>query len=380
MLVRKQIADIKENYIIMNILYLTSNLSMGGTELFAFELATTMRSLGENVYWGAIKDGVLKKQIDESGVCLFDCGLGRKPIPNPIAAIRKVRKAVKKYHIDIIHAIDAYSAIVSCYAFKFSRNRPKIVWSNVGIGISSYITMHDKCERYLDGITTETQYIRFRLMEAGFDPFKIKVFHRCRPLREPSTDPNTIRQQLNIRHDDYVIITVGRLVLFKGNHILISALPSLLKSHPNVKLLIIGDGPERNNLVEQARQLKVSDNVIFKGFVNDVENYYNASDLVAFPTYIEALGHICFEAMYYKKPIVASYTGGVIENIQDHKTGLLVPAADIEAWSNSILEVIENEALSEELVRNGTDFMRKVEMERPLIDANINKFYHDLCK
>ncbi len=359
----------------MNILYLTSGLEMGGTELFALDLAKESIKHGHRVVWGTVKAGGLKKFVSEQGIELVNCHLQRRPFPRIVSAIIALKRTVKKYNIDIIHSADVYSALISCLAFGRRKKCPKLVWTNVGIGINSYGKIKKLCEPYLDAITTETNYIRNRLLEAGFEPEKIFVCYRCRPMKEPMKSREEIRKELKLEDDDFLIGSMGRLAKPKGNHTIISALPSVLKEHPNVKFLIVGDGIEKKNLIDLAHRLNMQDRVIFYGFSTDVAELYNAMDAVVFPTYYEALGHICFEAMHYKKPLIASCTGGILETVTNNVNGLLVPPAKTEEWAYAIKRIINEPQLRRSLVENGVEFMKNMENQNQLATQKILDIY-----
>lgn len=364
----------------MNILYLTSGLNMGGTELFTLDLALEMQSRGVTVYWGTASCGDLKEHVNKIGINTINCRLDRHPIPNPIWSILRIRKVCRSKKIDVIHAVDAYSAIISCIAFKFKRYRPKIVWTNVGIGINSYTIMHKYCSRILDAVTTETQYVRNRLLEVGFAPERIQVFYKCRPMKAPSMSREDARKKLGITDDDVVIGTVGRVVRAKGNHTIVEAMPKILKSCPNTKLLIVGNGPEEKNLKDQAHKFGINNSVIFEGFHDDIENIYPAFDIVAFPTYNECLGHISFEAMNYGKPLVASFTSGNIENVQNGITGVLVPPGMPAEWAEALIKVITDKPFADKLVANGIKYIEHMNSNRDKVNDEILNMYNKLCR
>ncbi|MCM1066931.1 MAG: glycosyltransferase family 4 protein [Muribaculaceae bacterium] len=364
----------------MNILYLTSGLNMGGTELFTLDLVQEMMSRGETVYWGTASRGGLKGYVDSIGIQTINCRLDRHPFPNPLWAMARIRTVSKTYKIDVIHAVDAYSAIVACLAFKYTKKRPKIVWTNVGIGISTYKSMQRYCSKLLDAVTTETQYVRNRLIEARFEPERIQVFYKCRPMKKPTMTRETVRNKFGFTNADIVIGTVGRVVRSKGNHTIIEAMPRILESCPNVKLLIVGNGPEEENLRSLAVDLGVSDAVRFEGFHNDIENIYPVFDVVAFPTYNECLGHISFEAMFYKKPLVASFTSGNIENVQSGVNGVLVPPGMPRKWADALIRVIEDKEFAASLVNNGVKYVEELDENRSKVNDGIQNLYKVLCQ
>lgn len=340
----------------MNILYLTGCLSVGGTELYTLDYAQTIRRAGQTVFWATIREGIFRETVEKSGIPLLYCELGKR---SPIAlmrAVRQLRRIVAEHNIDLIHATDAYSAMVAARAFKPKQKKHSLIWSNVGISSLSYLLMRKLCRNRIDGYIAVSHFIRNRMIEEGFDPQRITVYSQNRVTPESTKSREETRAEYGIGPEDFVIGSVGRLAPLKGNRTVLDALEPVVEKHPNVKLLLIGDGPERQALAQRAEELELTKNVIFAGFCSDIENLYPAFDLVVFPTYYEALGYIPYEAMHHHRPIIASRTGGVPELVIDGYNGLLVPPAMSKQWSDAILQLIENPEQRDMLVKNGTAF------------------------
>lgn len=343
----------------MNILYLTGCLSIGGTELYTLDYAKTIQAAGQTVYWATIRGGLLRETVEQSGIPLLYCELGKRSPFAMLRAFRQLRAIVEDYSIDLIHATDAYSAMVAALAFRERNKKHTLIWSNVGIGSLSYLLMRKLCGHRIDGYIAVSHFIRNRMIEEGFDPDRITVYSQNRVTPASTRTREEVREFYGIEPGDFVIGSVGRLVPLKGNRTVLEALKPVVNAHPYVKFLLVGDGPEREVLTERAKRLHLSDNVIFAGFCEDIENLYQAFDMVVFPTYYEALGYIPYEAMYHKRPIIASRTGGVPELVTDGYNGLLVPPAMPKLWTDAMLRLIGDPELRSRLVENGTAFYEK---------------------
>jgi glycosyltransferase involved in cell wall biosynthesis len=142
-----------------------------------------------------------------------------------------------------------------------------------------------------------------------------------------------------------IIVSVGRLVYYKGFEYLIRAM-----SKVRGKLLIAGDGPLRGALEHEARAGGVADRVIFLGRVQDVAPYYHASDLFVLPSIArsEAFGIVQLEAMACGKPVVNTRLESGVPFVSLNKvTGLTVPPCDAEALAQAINKLLGNRALRE---------------------------------
>ncbi len=146
------------------------------------------------------------------------------------------------------------------------------------------------------------------------------------------------------RRLNFEILFAGFLYKLKGVEYLLRAIPTVIKEYPNIKLRIIGEGPEKGNLIKLAEKLEIRDKVIFQGFVPHVEiaRYYQNCDIFCFPTLGEPFGKAILEAMACGKPVIASNIGGPSRLIEDGKTGFLVPPKKPGAIAEKILSLVSD--------------------------------------
>jgi len=116
----------------------------------------------------------------------------------------------------------------------------------------------------------------------------------------------------------------GRLSVEKGQFDAISAFSEILSDFPGAKLLIVGDGKQRDFLEMQVRERDLARNVIFTGFQEDVKPLMAACDIVLVPSLKEGFGLAAVEAMAMGIPVVASSVGGLPEIVQNEVTGVLI--------------------------------------------------------
>ena len=132
--------------------------------------------------------------------------------------------------------------------------------------------------------------------------------------------------------DSLIILFIGRLIMEKGVKYLIGAMPVVLKEHPTARLIIVGEGPEKNDLMQLSKKLDVDKNISFKGELpnDELPGLYRNSDIFVLPSIVnkagdtEGLGVVLLEAMASKVPVIGSNVGGIPEVIKDGKTGMLV--------------------------------------------------------
>ena len=138
----------------------------------------------------------------------------------------------------------------------------------------------------------------------------------------------------------YLIGNVGRLSKQKGMKYYIEAMPKVLDKHPKVRFYIIGDGEEKNELIELSRKMNV--NPIFMGFRKDVRQLMNQLDFIVLSSLWEGLPLTPIEAFSVGKTVIATGVDGTLEIVKNNENGLLVEVKDSDGIANKINWLIDN--------------------------------------
>lgn len=159
----------------------------------------------------------------------------------------------------------------------------------------------------------------------------------------------SVRSELGISPDRQIIGSIGRLVQQKGQKYLIEAIAQIKAKHPDVLLLVIGDGPLENELKEYTKDLGIEDNVIFLGIRRDIPSLLSAMNIFVFPSLWEGLGNALIEAMAAGKPIIATGIPVVKEIFDSCNGGIIVPPENSEALAFSFESIFNDKNLSQKL-------------------------------
>lgn len=151
-------------------------------------------------------------------------------------------------------------------------------------------------------------------------------------------------------HKDRVLISVGRLAREKNWHTLLAAVAEVMRSQPDTRLVILGEGEERASLEKQAKKLRISDKVELPGSVPfaEIPHYLFAADLFCFASITETQGLVTLEAMAADLPVVAVAASGTSDVITPEKEGLLTENS-AEALAQAIIRVLQDDPLREGL-------------------------------
>jgi PEP-CTERM/exosortase A-associated glycosyltransferase len=157
---------------------------------------------------------------------------------------------------------------------------------------------------------------------------------------------------------------IGSFYAYEGLDLLLEALPRMLAAAPDIRVLLVGGGPQEANLKAQAQALGVADKVVFTGRVPHAEvgRYYDQIDLLVYPRHCMRLTELVtplkpLEAMAQGRLFVASDVGGHRELIRDGETGLLFKAEDVDALAKRALEALNLPDGGETLRRNGRRYV-----------------------
>lgn len=167
-------------------------------------------------------------------------------------------------------------------------------------------------------------------------------------------EPERIRSELGLVGKP-VIGIVARVSPEKGQQWLIEAMPGVVSRVPDVVLVVVGDGADRQRLTKLAESLGVAPNIRWLGRLPREEalGHYGAMDVVVAPSQWEGFGLCAAEAMAFSKPVVASDVGGLSEVVQDGRTGRLVDYGDVAGLSEEICGLLADDNLRRRLGSEG---------------------------
>jgi glycosyltransferase involved in cell wall biosynthesis len=176
---------------------------------------------------------------------------------------------------------------------------------------------------------------------------ELRVIHNGTPLNSVARDSKIrggILEELGLSNDALLVLTVARLGMQKAHAVLLEAIPDILRLHPNVHFLWIGEGEQREALQQRIQTLGVGARVHLLGFRDDVPRYLAAADLFAIPTHYEGLPFSLVEAMAAGLPVVASVVSGIPEVLEDGAVGLLVEENTPESWRAGVCALLDDPA------------------------------------
>lgn len=213
--------------------------------------------------------------------------------------------------------------------------------------------------KHLEEIRVPTLKYVDILKEKGLDPDKMKLFARNIEPNFVQNDPNhqeMLRSNYDL-NDKVTLLYAGRIGKEKNIHFIFDIYDQLKLQHDNVKLMLIGDGPEKDRLCELYRS---DPNVIFTGRVprEQLCHYYLVADLFLFPSTTDTFGMVVLEAQACGLPAIVTDVGGPQEIVKDGQTGNILPAGLKSRWVETVNDVISDILSNPDLYRKRRDQIR----------------------
>lgn len=337
------------------IAHVVSSFQAGGVEQVVVDLAGFQRGAGHDVLAVAIAeepDGPCADQLRRRGVEVhlvpkcpgFDATLTARLAA--LFATRGVMLVHAHNHLPLIYAAPAGWM-----------HRVPTIHTNHGVSqdMRGRRWLRSVASAFVDAhvaVSQSTAAVALRQREV--DPQKLHVVANGIDLWEFGPDPAArarVRAELAIPQDAWVIGSVGRLAPVKNHALLVrAAARSLPRSG---RLVLVGEGDERGRLVALARELGVSDRVLFAGERGDVPALLAAFDVFALPSLAKGLPIALLEAMATGLPVVATDVGGVSTALIDREAGFLVPSDEVAPFAARLSELHADPARAAKMGQRG---------------------------
>jgi len=206
--------------------------------------------------------------------------------------------------------------------------------------------------RKVDSFIAISQEIADGLMKDGIPPERIRHItnfvdtDKFRPIN--NSERHMFKRTLSL-DKNIVINFTGRIVKRKGLDILINAFAKNTELTFSSRLLIVGTGPDEQRVKEMVSDFGIGDKVRFLGHSSEVTRYYQASDIFVLPSYAEGMPNSLLEAMACGLPVIASRIGGVVDVVEDGRSGILFEPGDVTGLSSAMIKLLKDVELRQRL-------------------------------
>lgn len=289
------------------------------------------------------------------------------------AELLAVRRVVKKQKIDLIHAHWILPQGYIAYLMKKWYHIPYIATAHAGdvfpLKNKFLKALAKKVIKNADFATANSNFTKKTILEIfpNLDKNKIAVVPMGVDLANFNHSKKSISLRYKYKINRELLLTVGRLAEKKGIKYVIEAMPKVLEEFPEAKLMVVGDGPEKQDLIKLTTMQNLGHAVIFVSKVSHKElpKFYASADLFIGPSIVtksgdtEGLGVVFLEALASGTPVIGSNVGGIPDIIKEGVTGVLVEEKNPEELAKKIIELLKHKELRDKTVKNGKALIEK---------------------
>jgi L-malate glycosyltransferase len=332
-----------------HILYVLPYMNLGGTEKQAFSL---MNNLQQRYQISLLApDGLGAKPFRDAGFSYYEFPRLEQNLVGGLWKFRHSLLAIQRQRsIDAIHIHGAHELILLVRLFL--PGVPVIFTVHGYHGRQSPVSYRLSavfCNWFANQVIAVSQSELALLAEHHLKVHKTTLIYNGVAETQPDLvriDELAKQFAISLTDNEIAIGTAARLSEAKGLKYLILAVAQLIDRHPNIKLIIAGEGELEKDLRQLVIDLGLGKHVVFAGYVADLQNLLSLMQIFVLPSLQEPFGLVCAEAMSLGKPIVGTDVGGIPEQVVHGLTGFTVPPADPQALAKSIDSLISDPLLS----------------------------------
>lgn len=305
----------------------------------------------------------LTKAVRETGTPL-DIVMERRRFDTNV--IPQLRSAVARRHVDLIWSNSVKSHFLVRWA-GLNRSRRWIAFHHGYTTVDAKMRFYNQLDRWslrnANQVFTSSAAFVGELEQRSVQPDHIHVQHMpIRPFTPVSEKQRAeIRRQYRLDDRTRVVLSVGRLSREKGHADLIQAFPRIreLAGDASLRLLLVGEGPERPRIERLCRALKLSDFVILAGQQDDINRYYDIADVFVLPSHSEGCPNVLLEAMAAGVPVIATAVGGIPEVVTSGRDAILVKKNDREALAYATAQLLNDQGCRDLLISSAREIVAR---------------------
>jgi len=338
---------------------------LAGTEIATYYMAGHLAQRGHEVHVITSLDEGLPEESYEQGFYIHRLPRIRNRFASAFVFCIDIVRAIRKINPEIIHVQSFCIAIPALISKKFYKI-PYVLW-----GQGSDVYLPDPLTKMTSKITMQNADSMIALTE------DMKQAMQSIYYRDVAVVPNGIefKEYMSeapvnmIKGSEKRILFVGRLYPVKGVQYLLQAMKIIHEEMPDVKLILVGDGEEREHLESLTDSLEIRERVEFAGRVlhKKVQDYMNQADVLVLPSLSEGFPLTILEAMACGLPIVATRVRGVPDIVENDTNGYLVDTKDPEQIAWALLKILENEQLRKNISKNNREKVKTYSWDKVVV-------------
>lgn len=344
----------------MKVTYLITKATWGGAQQYVYDLMQEVLQKENKVELIFGEHGELAEKAKHLDVTIHQADIPwRISILRDIKAIIRLVAILEKTKPDTLHANSSKAGILGVIAGRLA-GVPKIIFTAHGWAFNEkrpayqkviFFIVHYLTVLFSNKTIAVSENIKSSFVRLPFMASKISVIHNsidCGDFLDKNTAIEKLSSEKREENTKY-IGTIAELNTNKNIGVALEAIAKAVKEMPNIKYFVLGDGAEKQNLIQKIKELNLQNNVVFCGFVPGAKKYLKAFDLFLLTSRTEAFGYVLLEAGCAGVPVIAPRVGGIPEIIKNNVDGILIDNQNTQEIAESILKVLSDTELATKL-------------------------------
>lgn len=362
----------------MRILHTEWSDGWGGQERRIISEMRGMQARGHTLWLATREHARILVEAENAGIPTLTLPFRRAVDPT---SVMRLRRQLRRLNVEIVNTHSGVDSWIGGLAARSAGTPVLLRTRHLNIPLRRGWT---NFVHYLpDRIIACGEAIRTNLVdECGFPSEQVVSiptgidFDSFRPRRSREET----RAELGLRNADLAVLMVGIIRSVKRHTVALETLRKLTQDYPNIRLLIAGDGPLRDEVETQADKLGLSSHVCFLGYRDDVADLMQAADVMLLTSRSEGVPQALTQALGLGLPVVATEVGSVPELIRHERTGLLAPAEQPEAIAAQLRRIIDDPDWARRLGAQGRTHVHTHYSLASMLDATERLCEHQLVQ
>jgi glycosyltransferase involved in cell wall biosynthesis len=365
----------------LRVLHLLDTAQFAGTERLVLSLTTALARAGAAVSLGCRHDSPLYRAAMDQGldvVPLFTRGLlpTRSSLEPRLPQVRRVIRQVRSQSIDVVHSHNGRTTLAAAVAARLTKVTAIASQHFVRPASADYSgakrlvanAAHGWVNGQLGAVVAVSSAARDAMISRTGFP-EDRIIHVPNGI-EPPVMPSAakiaaIRAELKVSPQTPLVVTVARLAAEKGIELWIDAVAQIKKILPDVRFVVVGEGPRKQDILSRMADRGVTEMVFLVGFRSDATDWIAAGDLFVLPSPAEPFGLVLLEAMALGKPVVACGAAGPLDIITDGSDGVLAAPDSATALAEAVLGLLGDPRRADRIAEAGkATFNRRFTADR----------------
>ena len=353
-------------------------MELGGQEYATLALVEGLRDRGHIVTLIVRAGSLLQTSASEKGIPYQTIMMGKFSYPWSILQLCAI---IREKRVDVIHTHGSPDNWIGALAAQLSWSKPVVVLTRhkstpIAKHVLNRVLYHQLVDRI---VSTGGELMRRQwIVDYGFPEHHVVAIPTGADVERflPNVEGIAFRNELGVGHNDYLIGSVCFLRSYKGLDYFVEAASIVAKQSKRCRFVIVGDGPEKEQVQRKIVELQLGDRFVLVGHREDIPSVMAALDVLVVSSIAgESLPQAIPQALATETPVVATEVGSISDIIQHGETGLLVPPRNSQELASQIFKFLKNPAIGRAMAQKGRRRVEQSFSSQSALEKNEDLYY-----